>query len=124
MARAGAYAEKLHATLCTCGAFKRQVHPHSGFFGYEKTGDFMSKNIATVVLAATMAVATIIPAAHAGDHRGHRDHYAYNGGHRHGGHWHNGQWIALGILGAAVGAAVADSEYRHCWYEYGRRYCD
>ena len=84
----------------------------------------MSKNIATVVLAATMAVATIIPTAQAGDHRGHRGHYAYNGGHRHGGHWHNGKWIALGILGAAVGAAVADSEYRHCWYEYGRRYCD
>ena len=85
----------------------------------------MSKNIATIALAAAMAVASIVPAAQAGDyHRGHA-RYAYGGHHHRGhGHWHNGKWIALGILGAAVGAAIADSESRHCWYEYGRRYCD
>jgi hypothetical protein len=84
----------------------------------------MSKNIAKVALAAVLATATIVPSAMAGP-RGHGNysHHAYNG-HRGHGHWHNGQWIALGILGAAVGAAVADSEYRHCYYQYGRRYCD
>ena len=87
----------------------------------------MSKNIATIALSAVLAAATIVPSAMADPHRhgGGYSHHAYNGyGHRGRGHWHNGQWIALGILGAAVGAAVADSEYRHCWYEYGRRYCD
>jgi hypothetical protein len=88
----------------------------------------MSKNIAKVALAAVMAVSTIVPSAMAGPrHHGAYSHHAYNGyrgGHRGRGHWHNGKWIALGIVGAAVGAAIADSQSRHCWYEYGRRYCD
>ena len=86
----------------------------------------MSKNIATAALAAVLTVTAIVPGAMAGPRHGAYSHHAYNHyrGHRGRGHWHNGQWIALGILGAAVGAAVADSEYRHCWYEYGRRYCD
>jgi hypothetical protein len=107
--------------------FKRRVHVHSGVLGHETTGDFMSKTIAKVALAALMAASTIVPSAMAGPrHHGHHgySHHAYNGHHRGRGHWHNGKWIALGILGAAVGAAVADSQYRHCWYEYGRRYCD
>ncbi len=85
----------------------------------------MSKSLATLVLAAALSTATVVPAAQAG-HRGHHYRgYAYHHGHHHGrGYWHNGKWIALGILGAAVGAAIADSEYRDCYYRHGRRYCE
>ena len=89
----------------------------------------MSRKITSIALAAATAAASILPSAlpaQADPGRHYRGHYAYSGhyhrGHR--GYWHNGQWIALGILGAAVGAAIADSEYRHCYYRYGRRYCD
>jgi len=87
----------------------------------------MSKKLATLVLAAAFSAATVVPAAQAG-HRGHHyrgHHHAYHHGrHHHGrGYWHNGKWIALGILGAAVGAAIADSE-RDCYYRHGRRYCE
>ncbi len=66
---------------------------------------------------------------HAGDggrrqwRGGHRQrHHGHH--HRHGrGYWKDGKWIALGIIGAAVGAAIADSQ-RDCWYRNGRRYCD
>ncbi len=83
----------------------------------------MSKRIATLALAAALSAGTVIPAAQAYDrgHHGRGHHYAYRHGHR--GYWHNGKWIALGILGAAVGAAIADSEYRDCYYRHGRRYC-
>jgi hypothetical protein len=81
----------------------------------------MSKKLVTLALAAALSAGSVVPAAQAdpGRHRGH--HYAYRHGHR--GYWHNGKWIALGILGAAVGAAIADSEYRDCYYRHGRRYC-
>jgi hypothetical protein len=84
----------------------------------------MSKKLATLALAAALSAATVVPAAQADPgYRGHR--HASHHGHHHGrGHWHNGKWIALGILGAAVGAAVADSEYRDCYYRHGRRYCN
>ncbi len=88
----------------------------------------MSKKVATLALAAALSAATMVPAAQADRARGHHyrgTHHAYNGGHHRGrGHWHNGKWIALGILGAAVGAAIADSEYRDCYYRDGRRYCN
>ncbi len=69
----------------------------------------MSK-LATLALAAVLSAATVVPAAQADPGRHYRgNHQAYNGGHHRGrGHWHNGKWIALGILGAAVGAAIAD----------------
>jgi hypothetical protein len=93
----------------------------------EKESFVMSKKLATLALAAALAAATTVPAAEAGKrghhYRGH--HHAYHHGHHRGrGHWHNGKWIALGILGAAVGAAIADSEYRDCYYRHGRRYCE
>jgi hypothetical protein len=89
----------------------------------------MSRKVFSIALAAATAAASILPSAlpaqaDPGRHYGSRHAY---GGHYHRGHrgyWHNGKWIALGILGAAVGAAIADSEYRHCTYRYGRRYCD
>jgi hypothetical protein len=87
----------------------------------------MSKKLATLALAAAMTAGTMVPVADAGK-RGHH----YRGDHHHGhharhhgrGYYKNGKWIALGILGAAVGAAIADSEYRDCYYRRGRRYCD
>jgi len=83
----------------------------------------MSKKLATLALAAAFSAATVVPAAQAGHH--HRHHGYHHGRHHHGhGYWHNGKWIALGILGAAVGAAIADSEYRDCYYRHGRRYCE
>ncbi len=86
----------------------------------------MSMKLATLAMAAVLSTATVIPAAQAGGrgqhHHGNRQ--AYHHGHHGRGHWHNGKWIALGILGAAVGAAVADSEYRDCYYRHGRRYCN
>jgi hypothetical protein len=88
----------------------------------------MSKTLAALALAAAMTAGTAIPAAEAGK-RGH--HYHGNNHHKHHGHHHrgrgyykDGKWIALGILGAAVGAAIADSRYRDCYYRNGRRYCD
>ncbi len=64
----------------------------------------MSKNIATMALAAILTLATAIPAAHAerrGGHNYHNGNHSYHGGyrgHRGNGHWRNGRWIALGIL--------------------------
>jgi hypothetical protein len=86
----------------------------------------MSKKVATLALAAAMTAGTMVPVADAGK-RGHHyrgDHH--RGHHRHHGrgYYKNGKWIALGILGAAVGAAIADSEYRDCYYRHGRRYCN
>jgi hypothetical protein len=86
----------------------------------------MSKKVATLALAAAMTAGTMVPVADAGS-RGHHyrgDHH--RGHHRHHGrgYYKNGKWIALGILGAAVGAAIADSEYRDCYYRHGRRYCN
>ena len=76
----------------------------------------MSKTIAKIALIAALAASSAAPVAHADPGR-------HNGGRGHG-HWHNGKWIALGILGAAAAAAIADSEYRNCYYRYGHRYCD
>jgi hypothetical protein len=83
----------------------------------------MSKTIAKLSLIAALAASSAAPVAYAdpGHYYGGGRH-AYNHGGR--GHWHNGKWIALGILGAAAAAAIADSEYRHCYYRYGHRYCD
>ncbi len=87
----------------------------------------MSKKIAMLALAAAMSTATVMPQpAEAGrDGRHYRgDHHRHHGRHHrhHGrGYWKDGKWIALGILGAAVGAAIAD---RDCYYRHGRRYCD
>jgi hypothetical protein len=87
----------------------------------------MSKKLATLALAAAMAAGPAIPSADAGrrgdhyrgDHHAHKHHRKH---HRHGrGYYKDGKWIALGILGAAVGAAIAD---RDCYYRNGRRYCD
>jgi hypothetical protein len=86
----------------------------------------MTKTLAALALAAALTAGTAIPAAEAGK-RGHHYHgYSHNHhGHHHGrGYWKDGKWIALGILGAAVGAAIADQEYRDCYYRHGRRYCD
>ena len=33
------------------------------------------------------------------------------------------EWIALGILGAAAAAAIANSDNDDCYYRRGRRYC-
>jgi hypothetical protein len=88
----------------------------------------VTKKIITMALAAALAATSAIPAAQAdprGHGRGWNNHagHGYNGGHRRGrGHWHNGQWIALGILGAAAAAAVANSD--RCSYRHGERYCD
>lgn len=89
----------------------------------------MSNKIATMALAAALAVTAVIPAAYAGPERGRHfngnSQHAYNGGHHRGrGHWRNGQWIALGILGAAAAAAVANSDNGDCYYRQGRRYCE
>lgn len=89
----------------------------------------MSKKIATIALAAALSMATVIPAAQADPGRGHNfkgsNHHAYNGGHHRGrGHWHNGKWIALGILGAAAAAAIANSDDGDCYTRRGRRYCE
>jgi coproporphyrinogen III oxidase-like Fe-S oxidoreductase len=88
----------------------------------------MSKKIVALALAAAMTAGTVIPAAHADRDRRHYrgDHHERHHGHhrRHGrGYWKDGKWIALGILGAATAAAIADSQ-RDCWYRNGRRYCD
>lgn len=87
----------------------------------------MSKNIATLALAAILSTATIVPAAQAdrdGRHhyRGHHSHN-HHGHHRGRGYWKDGKWIALGIIGAATAAAIAESN-RDCYYRHGRRYCD
>jgi hypothetical protein len=85
--------------------------------------DLMSKTIAKIALIAALVASSVAPVAYAdpGRHYGGRHAYNHGGGR---GHWHNGKWIALGILGAAAAAAIADSEYRDCYYRYGRRYCD
>jgi len=90
----------------------------------------MSTKLATLALAAAFSAATVVPAAEAG-HRGHHykghhhrgHHHAHRGRHHRHGYWRDGKWIALGILGAAVGAAI-DSGYRDCYYRHGRRYCE
>ena len=88
----------------------------------------MSKMLSTLALAAALSTAIVVPAAQADPGRGHNYHgsrHAYHHGHHRGrGYWHNGKWVALGILGAAVGAAIAYSEYRDCYYRHGRRYCE
>jgi len=89
----------------------------------------MSKKIATWALAAALVATTAIPMVEAGPGRGrnfnnHGNHHAYNGGHRGRGHYRNGKWIALGILGAAAAAAVANSDDGECHYRRGRRYCE
>lgn len=87
----------------------------------------MSKKLATLALAAAFSAATVVPAAYADRDRGHHyrgHHHGHHARHHGRGHWKNGKWIALGILGAAVGAAIADSEYRDCYYRHGRRYCN
>lgn len=86
----------------------------------------MSNKIVALALAATMTAGTMVPAADAGKrhYRGDHHHRHHGHHHRHGrGYWKDGKWIALGIIGAAVGAAIADSQ-RDCWYRNGRRYCD
>lgn len=89
----------------------------------------MSKNIARLALAAVLSAATVIPTtttAEARDGRHYRNHHAHNGHHRHHrgrGYYKNGKWIALGIIGAAAAAAIANSD-RDCYYRHGRRYCD
>jgi len=90
----------------------------------------MSTKLATLTLAAVLGAGTLVPAADAGK-RGH--HYRGHDSHHHGrhhrrhhgrGYYKDGKWIALGILGAAVGAAIAEHEYRDCYYRRGRRYCE
>jgi hypothetical protein len=89
----------------------------------------MSRNIATVALAAMLTLATSIPAAQADRGRGHHynnAHHSYQGSyrsHRGNGHWRNGRWIGLGILGAAAIGALDDGG-RDCYRRYGRRYCN
>jgi len=82
-----------------------------------------------MALAAALATTTVISTAEAGPGRGRNfnnrgNHHAYNGGHRGRGHYRNGKWIALGILGAAAAAAVANSDDSACYTRRGRRYCD
>ena len=87
----------------------------------------MSRKIAALALAAVFAAGTMIPAVQADPGRGHHYRGKHNGHHgrHHGrGYYKDGKWIALGILGAAAAAAIADSEYRDCYYRNGRRYCD
>jgi len=101
----------------------------------------MSKKIATMALAAALAVTTVVPAAQAApvvpaaqaapgrgrNFNGHSNtHHAYNGGggYRGRGHSHGGQWLALGILGAVAAAAVANPVGGDCYYRGGQRYCD
>jgi len=91
------------------------------------------KNIATLALAAALSAATVIPTttpAEARDGRHYRGHHAHNHGHhrhhrhhRGRGYWKDGKWIALGIIGAAAAAAIANSD-RDCYYRHGRRYCN
>lgn len=85
----------------------------------------MSNKIIALALAAAMTAAPIVPAADAGKRHYRGDHHhRHHGHHRHGrGYWKDGKWIALGIIGAAVGAAIADRD-RDCYYRHGRRYCD
>jgi hypothetical protein len=88
----------------------------------------MSKQLVSLALAAVLTAGTMVPAADAGK-RGHHyrgDHHGKHHGRHHRrhhgrGYYKDGKWIALGILGAAVGAAIAD---RDCYYRRGRRYCD
>jgi hypothetical protein len=90
----------------------------------------MSKKLATLALAAVLSAGTMVPAADAGKrghhYRGDHHHYKHHGRHHHRGrgYYKDGKWIALGILGAAVGAAIADREYGDCYYRRGRRYCE
>lgn len=93
----------------------------------------MTKKIVTMALAAALAATTVLPTvADAGPRRGrnfdnHGNHHVHNGGHRGHrgrGHYRNGKWIALGILGAAAAAAVANSDDVGCYRRNGRRYCN
>ena len=88
----------------------------------------MIKKFVAMALAIALVSTSAIPVAEAGprgrgydNHGGDRDH-----GHHHQGrgHYKNGKWIALGILGAAAAAAVANSERGDCYNRRGRRYCD
>ena len=88
----------------------------------------MSKKVATLALAVAMTAGTMVPVADAGKrghhYRGDHHHHKYDRKHhRRGGYYKDGKWIALGILGAAVGAAIADRHDRDCYYRHGRRYC-
>jgi hypothetical protein len=86
----------------------------------------MSRKIAALALAAVFAAGTMVPTVQAGDRGRHYsgNHHGHHGRHHGRGYYKNGKWIALGILGAAAAAAIADSEYRDCYYRNGRRYCD
>lgn len=94
----------------------------------------MIKKVAMLALAAALASTTVISTAEAGPGRGrgydnHKNYNAYNRGHqgrghKSRGHYRNGKWIALGILGAAAAAAVANSDDGRCYTRRGRRYCD
>jgi hypothetical protein len=84
----------------------------------------MSKTLASLAMVAALATVPVIPEAQAGPrhhYRGHHHSYHHHRHHHGRGYWRNGKWIALGVLGAAVGAAIADS--RDCYYRHGRRYC-
>lgn len=84
----------------------------------------MSKKLATLALAAAFSAATAVPAVEAGGRdRHYRGHHHHGHHHRGRGYWKDGKWIALGIIGAAIGAAIAESEDRECYYRRGRRYC-
>ncbi len=86
----------------------------------------MFMKASAVVLGTALAVASVIPAAQADRYRGNHVNGAkhYNNTHHNShGHWRGGRWIALGILGAAAGAAASDS-YRDCYWRHGRRYCN
>ncbi len=89
----------------------------------------MIKNITALALAGALASTSIITTADAGPTRGrhfdnHNKHHSYNGAHRGRGHYRNGKWIALGVLGAAAAAAIANSDDDGCYSRRGRRYCD
>ena len=87
----------------------------------------MSKILGATALAAAMVAGTATVPAEAGrrgnEYSGghHHHHHGDRGGRR--GYYKDGKWIALGIFGAAVGAAIANSRDRDCYYRNGRRYC-
>ncbi len=90
----------------------------------------MTKKIVTMALAAALAATTVLPTvAEAGPRRSrgydNHHHHGHNGGHHRGrGYYRDGKWIALGILGAAAAAAIANSDDGGCYTRGGRRYCD
>jgi hypothetical protein len=83
----------------------------------------MRKFLTAAAAALTLAgggLATAQPAA-AAPYGGWHGGYSHGGGHWGGGHWGGGGAVAAGILGLAVGAAIASPHYD---YGYGPAYYD